>query len=150
MSKYLFLFNIGLLITILIFLSACIQNAFPQAFYGIWTVVDHKEPGISAMNQNEIDSWMGKEIHYSKREASLLGESCEFPTYNSELISIQEFQAAFHFKPIFLGYTGKIIETINISCRNKDWTTPGSSLIWLGREKLFIMWDGVFFRLRKQ
>lgn len=144
------LFKSWLLLTILIFLSACNQNALLPAFYGTWTIIEHKEPGISAMNPNEIDSWIGMEIHYSKSTALLLTESCQSPTYNQKLISIQEFQNVFHFKPDFLDYTGEEIETINISCGKHDWITPGSSLIWLGREQLYMLWDGVFFRLQKQ
>ncbi|MBA2483592.1 MAG: hypothetical protein H0V39_04060 [Nitrosomonas sp.] len=59
------------------------------------------------MNPNEIDAWIGKEIHYSKSTALLLAESCQSPTYNQKLISIQEFQSVFHFNPVFLDYTGE-------------------------------------------
>lgn len=144
------LFSSGLLLSILIFLSACNQNALLSALYGTWSIIEHKEPGISAMNPSEIDAWIGKEIHYSKSTALLLAESCQSPTYNQKLISIQEFQSGFHFKPVFLDYTGEVIETINISCGKHDWITPGSSLIWFGREQLYMLWDGVFFRLQKQ
>jgi len=149
MTRHLLLLHAGLLFFILL-LSACITNGLPSAFYGTWTVVDHKEPGISAMNQNEINSWMGKKIHYSKIKAFLPSESCQFPVYKSESMTIQEFQSEFHFTPASLGYTGQIIEIINISCKNEVWIVPGSMLIWLEKEKLFMIWDGVFFHLQKQ
>jgi len=149
MTRYLLLLYTGLLFFILL-LSACITNGLPSAFYGTWTVVDHKEPGISAMSQNEINSWMGKKIHYSKLKASLPSESCQLPAYKSESMTTQEFQSEFHFMPASLGYTGQIIEIINISCKNEVWIAPGSTLIWLEKEKLFVIWDGVFFHLQKQ
>jgi hypothetical protein len=149
MTKHLFLLNTGLLFFIFL-LSACTKNGLPAAFYGTWTVIDHKEPGISAMSQNEINSWIGKKIHYAKQKASLPSESCQFPAYKSKSMTIQEFKSEFHFMPTFLDYTGQIIEVINISCKNEAWITPGSTLIWLEKEKLFMIWDGVFFRLQKQ
>ena len=149
MTKHLHLLNTGALFFILL-LSACITNGLPSVFYGTWTVVGHKESGISAMNQNEINSWMGKKIHYSKANASLPSESCQFPAYKSESMTAQEFQSEFHFMPASLGYTGQKIEIINVSCKNEVWIAPGSTLIWLEKEKLFMIWDGVFFHLQKQ
>lgn len=150
MFRNFLLSNSGLLLTILISVSACNENALPSAFYGTWTIIEYKTPGISAMNPNEINAWMGNDIHYSKSTATLLAESCQSPTYTKKLISSQEFQTVFHFEPSLLNYTGEKIETINILCADHGWITPGSSLIWLGREQLYLLWDGVFFRLQKQ
>lgn len=131
-------------------LSACIKSNLPADFYGAWTVVSHREPGISAMNRDELNAWLGKKIHFSILKATLPSESCHFPVYNSETMTLQEFQSEFHFMPTSLDYTGQIIEIINITCKNEAWAAPGSTLIWLEKKRLYMIWDGVFFRLQKQ
>lgn len=148
MAKRLFLAVTRLLLFTFL-LSACIKNKVPSIFYGTWTIVAHSEPGISAMNRDEINAWLGKKIHFSKLKASSLNESCQFPAYNRETMTIQEFQSEFSLMPTSLGYTGQIIEIINISCQNEAWVAPGSTLIWLEKERLYMIWDGVFFRLQK-
>lgn len=148
MTKRRLLTDISLLF-IAFLLSACIKSHLSYGFYGTWTVVDHREPGISAMNRDEINAWLGKKVHFSKQKASSPNESCQFPVYNRGTMTIQEFQSEFHFMPASLGYTGQIIEIINISCKNEVWVAPGSTLIWLEKERLYMIWDGVFFRLQK-
>jgi hypothetical protein len=149
MTKRLLLANSRLLLFVIL-MSACIKSNLPADFYGTWTVVAHREPGISAMNRDELNAWLGKKLHFSILKASLPSESCEFPVYNSETMTLQEFQSEFHFMPTSLDYTGRIIEIINISCKNAAWAAPGSTLIWLEKERLYMIWDGVFFRLQKQ
>lgn len=133
MTKRLLLANIRLLVFVIL-LSACINSNLPADFYGTWTVLTHKEPSISAMNRDERNAWLGKELHFSILKASLPNESCEFPVYNTDTMTLQEFQAEFHFMPTSLDYTGQIIEIINISCKNAAWAAPGSTLIWLEKK----------------
>jgi hypothetical protein len=45
-------------------------------------------------------------------------------------MTTQESSLNFILYPL-LGYTGQIIEIINLSCKNEAWIALGSTLIWL-------------------
>ncbi len=128
---------------------ACSQGEKGQLVAGSWVVVGHQAAGISAMGRQEADSWVGKVAQYSGGKASFDKNVCEPPSYKQHTMQPQEFYSGFRISPESLGTQDEPIEVIEVYCGNRKWMTPGGTLIKLGKNKLFIFWDGVFFQLQQ-
>lgn len=137
------LLGLGLLI-------ACSKGGEAPFFEGTWVVTDHKAPAISAMSQEEADSWVGKVAQYTQQKASFDGEVCESPTYEKTTMQDEDFLTGFRISPESLGFKQGPIEVVEVYCGNKKWVAPGSILIKIDEDRVFTVWDGVFFLLHKQ
>ena len=149
MAKKQTVFLVNLLLVLLL-LTACGQDGKVPFIQGTWVVIDHKAPSISAMSEEEADSWVGKVAQYTKRKASFDGEVCESPTYKPSTMQTQDLWTGFRISPESLGYKEGPIEVVEVYCENSEWVTPGSTLIRVGEDRLFTVWDGVFFQLQKR
>jgi hypothetical protein len=142
-------FIAGLFVNLLVFIG-CGQAGKVPIIGGTWMVIDHKAPGISAMGREEADSWVGKVAQYSNDKASFDGKVCESPIYKQRGMRAEDLYTGFRISPESLGYEDGPIELIEVYCGDREWMTPGSTLIRMGENKLFMVWDGVFFHLEKQ
>lgn len=50
-------------------IAACAKNYMPPFLEITWMVVDHKAPGISAMDADQADSQLGKIASYDRAKA---------------------------------------------------------------------------------
>ena len=139
----------GLLFDLFLF-AACGQAEKVPLVGGSWIVIDHKAPGISAMSKEEADSWVGKMAEYTIEKASFDGKECAPPIYKPRAMRTDEFYAGFRAAPESLGYEGGSIDVVEVYCGGSQWMNPGGMLIRVGGNKLFLVWDGVFFHLKEQ
>jgi hypothetical protein len=142
-------FIASLFLNLLVFVG-CRQAGKVPIIGGRWVIIDHKAPGISAMGREEADSWVGKVAQYTKEKASFDGKVCASPVYKQHAIPAEEFYSGFRISPESLGHEEGPIELIEVYCGNREWVTPGGTLISVGENKLFMFWDGIFFRLKKR
>ncbi len=117
---------------------------------GTWVVTEHKAPSISAMRKEEADSWVGKIAQYTEQKAAFDREVCESANYKRSAMQIEDLWTGFRISPELLGYKGGPIEIVEVYCGNSEWLIPGSTLVRVGEDRLFIVWDGVFFHLQKR
>ena len=98
----------------------------PQpALLGIWTVVSHSMPGISAMSDADADTWDGLSIRILQAEAVSRSDRCETPAYRT------------------------VGDTLELSCGKEPWTAFGARMVPAGPDRARALWDGVLFELER-
>ena len=140
---------IGGLLLNLFLLTACSPDEKAPYIQGTWIVIDLQAPGISAMSQDEAESWIGKTAQYTNTKASFDGETCESPTYKRSAMQPEDLYDRFRVSPESLGYETGPIEVIEVYCGNTTWANAGGMLVRVGEGRVFTVWDGVFFHLKK-
>jgi len=142
-------FIAGLFLNLIVF-TGCGQVGKAPIIGGTWVVTDHQAPGISAMGRQEADSWVGKVAQYTKDKASFDGKVCESPIYKQRGMQAEDLYTGFRISPESLGYEDGPIELIEVYCGKSEWLNPGGMLVRVGKNKLFLVWDGVFFHLKQE
>jgi hypothetical protein len=107
----------------------------------------YKMPGISSMSRTEAETWIGKSVHYSIESAGVAGEICGSPTFQMRKVSRLEFYESFKIFPDDLDIDDGEVDLLEIGCPD-NWTAPGSLLI-LGSDKLYMIWEGVYFLIEE-
>jgi hypothetical protein len=130
--------------------AACGQADKVPLVGGSWAVIRHQAPGFSAMSKEEADSWVGKAAEYTNEKASFDGRECVSPVYKPRPMRGDEFYSGFRAAPESLGYEGGSIHIVEVYCGGSRWTNPGGTLVRVGKNKLFLFWDGIFFQLNQQ
>jgi uncharacterized membrane protein len=99
---------------------------------GIWTVVGHRFPGISALGEAEAGAWHGRTLRLTRNEAlSATGERCATPGYAVQTQSATQ-------SPV-----------LEVSCEGREWLVPGARLTGTGADRAEFLWDGVVFELAR-
>ena len=117
----------------------------PQYHLGNWRVTGHQASGISAMDPDTAAAWVGRIAEYSSTRARFGAEECVEPTYAITTFGAEGFAAEFGVSPDTLGLAAPVT-IVTVGCRG-EWTVPGNRLIVKNRDRLFTLWDGVFFEL---
>jgi uncharacterized membrane protein len=120
----------------------------PQYHLGKWRVTAHQAPGISAMNPDTAAVWVGRTAEYTSTRAVFGPDECTEPNYAITSLATSGFAAEFGVLPEALGLAAPVT-VVTVGCRG-DWTVPGNRLIVKGPDRLFTLWDGVFFELERQ
>jgi len=95
------------------------------ALLGIWTVVSHSIPGISAMSDAEAEKWHGLSIRITRAEAVSRNDRCVTPEYRT------------------------VGDTLELSCGQVAWTAFGARMVAAGPDRARALWDGVLFELER-
>ena len=132
----------------LFLLMACGQGETAPLIEGTWAVSGHTGAQVSAMGPEEASSWIGKVAQYTGEKADFDGKTCESPVYKRRMLEPRDFQTGFRILPSALGHERGSIEVIEVYCGEREWEAPGGTLIRLGEDKLFVFWEGIFFRLQ--
>ncbi len=73
---------------------------------------------------------------------------CDKPGYMSWTTSRSQFEKDYQVSLGALGITNGEIDMVRIDCHGQ-WTEPGSELFIVADDKLVMLWDGVFFLLKR-
>lgn len=119
----------------------------PQHHIGNWRVIGHQAPGISAMDPDTASAWVGRTAEYTSTRAAFGAEECIEPTYAVTTLGVEGFAAEFNVSLDALGLAAPVT-IVTVGCRGA-WTVPGNRLIVKGPDRLFTLWDGVFFELER-
>lgn len=63
-------------------------------------------------------------------------------------MTVREFYQDYRFDPKALGLDPDHLSSVGVSCADARWVEPGSGYLWDGKA-LFVMWDGVYFPLKR-
>ena len=97
----------------------------PPVLLGIWTVVSHSMPGVSAMSDAEANQWHGLSIRLLQAEAISRSDRCTTPAYRT------------------------VGDTLEVSCGAGPFTAFGARLVAAGPDRACALWDGVLFELER-
>lgn len=134
---------------LLLFISALIMSGCAKHWYvGEWAVSDAKFPGISAMALDEAKEWYGSKAVYSSSLVRFRNEMCSDPVFSVELLTENDFKERYRASFSELSIEGDLAEVVQVGCP-LTWTAPGSTFIKSNRDTAYILWDGVFFKLKR-
>jgi hypothetical protein len=120
--------------------------------FGKWKIVKFEfGNGISAMDDQEAKTWLGKIAEYDSALAKFDADQCQRPSYKASIKNAEEyFYDEFATAAKTLGLAQERVEIIEIFCGENAWDSPSRLLIKLNDDKAFMVSDGVFFLLEKQ
>ena len=119
---------------------------------GLWTVVTHHMPGISALSNDEAKARYGETVRLTATEAFSAGERCDAPTYATRAVRAEEYLATeFKVPPGGLAPLASHDEVylMEVSCGGEPWTGFGGLLLTIDVNRALSPWEGVFFELAR-
>jgi hypothetical protein len=126
--------------------------ASPSDLTGIWTVVAHRIPGISAMSDAEATAWHGRTVRLTATEAMSGGNHCDEPTYAARTAGKASFLGSeFNLPPGSLTPLASLehLTVLEVSCGGTPWAAMGGRFIEVDADHALAPWDGVFFELER-
>jgi heat shock protein HslJ len=128
------------------------EIASPPGLTGIWTVVGHHIPGVSAMSDAEATARHGTTVRLTVSEALSPGNHCDAPTYATRTVDRDRFLASeYHLPPGSLTSLDRMqhVRLLEVSCGTQRWRAMGALLIEIAPDRALAPWDGVFFELAR-
>ncbi len=119
---------------------------------GIWTVVGHRIPGVSAMSDAEATTWHGRSVRLTETQAISGGSHCDPPTYVTRTVARDSFLATdFNLLPGSLTPLASLerLTLLEVSCGGALWAAMGGRVIEVDANRALSPWDGVFFELER-
>lgn len=139
-------------------ISLTSMDEIKEGFYGVWKITNIVTTApIYAMDEEEMKSFIGKEIVYMKnifwfKHDEYKDEKYFKPEYKIEIFSEMQFwenHKGFYLDEV--GITKGLVITVDIK-KSKERTyinNPGSSFWIKDKNTLFILWDGVYFEVKR-
>jgi heat shock protein HslJ/uncharacterized membrane protein len=126
--------------------------AATSSLLGIWTVVGHHSPGVSAMSDGQAKSHYGESLRLTANSAIAPGSRCSDPGYVPNRVVPDDFLAEQYklapgsLKPL----AGRSqMQVLQVQCDGRPWTALGGSVLELDRSRALAPWDGVFYELTR-
>ncbi len=121
---------------------------------GVWTVVGHRAPGVSAMSPSEAGAWKGRTLQFGIAEAIAGADTCIAPSYQRRTVSADSLLSTdYRVTPAALGLPAsgqqRLVLT-EVACDGKPWRALGGLLLQTVDDHAFAVQDGIFFELRRQ
>ncbi|MEZ4518201.1 MAG: hypothetical protein R3C44_15730 [Chloroflexota bacterium] len=116
-----------------------------------WTIVGYRIPGISAMTNEQAQTYHDRPIQFRSDEAVSGDERCAEPVYEiNEEPAFDYLVINYNLRAEDLGLNfvaGDTVEVMQIACGDQPWVTLGSTVLWDRPGHGYAVFDGVFFEL---
>ena len=119
---------------------------------GIWTVVNHHIPGISAMSDADAKAWQGRTVRLTTKQAISPESHCDEPAYTTDSVAKDRFLGSqFNLPPGSLTPLASLerITVLEVFCGREHWAAMGGRMIQIDKERVLAFWNGVFFELAR-
>ena len=120
---------------------------------GMWTVIGHRAPGVSAMSAAQAEAWTGRTLQYGIAEAIAGTDTCVAPSYQHQSVAADSLLSIdFRITPTVLGLPTSNemrLGLTKVSCDGKPWMALGGLLLQTADDRAFAVQDGVFFELKR-
>lgn len=119
---------------------------------GIWTVVGHRAPEVSAMSSEEADEWIGESIEFRPWEAFGPESGCIRATYRIRSVDVEPyFRDTFRVVPEMAGVPEhrEQVSIQEMDCGGRPWADLGGVLIMIDWDRALVPWEGVLFELER-
>ncbi len=117
---------------------------------GIWTIVGHHRPGVSAQSDGQARARHGETQRLTGQAAVSSGNRCAEPRYATRQVPAAGFLAEqFRLAPGSLAPLAarSQLRIMEVTCDGAPWTALGATLLELDRDRALAPWDGIFFEL---
>lgn len=119
---------------------------------GIWTVVGHHLPGVSALSDDAARARYGETVRLTANTATSPGQRCDKPRYATRRVPIDSYLASeFKLPPGSVKplVAHEQITVLEVACSGALWTALGARLLEIDSNRTLAPWDGVFYELRR-
>ncbi len=126
--------------------------ATTSALAGIWTIVGHYLPGVSAATHEQARARYGETLRLTGQAAVSAGSRCAEPGFATQQVPAAAWLAEqYRLAPGSLAplASRNQLRVLEISCGGAPWTALGATLIEVDRDRALAPWDGVFFELAR-
>ena len=126
--------------------------ASTPAVTGIWTIIAHHTPGISALSDDAARARYGETVRLTASGATSPGGRCGEPGYTSNRVPADSYLVNEYklppgsVRPIPARAQFNVIE---VSCGGAPWNAFGGKLLVFESDRALTPWDGVFFELKR-
>jgi heat shock protein HslJ/uncharacterized membrane protein len=122
------------------------------ALTGIWTVVAHYSPGVSAVNDDQARERYGETVRLTAAAAISSGNRCGEPGYAARQVPTESYLATEYRLP-----SGSLkqlagrnqMQLMEVTCGRAPWNALGARLLEVNANRALAPWDGVFFELTR-
>jgi hypothetical protein len=123
----------------------------PAAADAAWQIVGHRIPGVSALTAGDAARWHGRFIQLQPRRATNGSDTCDAPSYVERTQPAGPFlDLEYRVLPQALDLAADTrLQVIEVSCGGRPWAALGGRLLAAGDDRVYAVWDGVFFVLRR-
>lgn len=132
--------------------AAVADSGAPSGLTGIWTVVAHHTPGVSAMDSAQAAAWHGETVRLMPSKAVAPGVTCNAPVYRNHTVQRDSFLATeYRLAPGSLPRLASVehLTVLDVACGGTHWVALGGVLIQIDGRHALAPWDGVFFELER-
>jgi heat shock protein HslJ/uncharacterized membrane protein len=126
--------------------------AAPSSLAGIWTIVGHHVPGVSALTNDQARARYGESLRLTESVAVSAGERCAEPRYSTRQVPAAGYLAEqFRLAPGSLAPLAarNQLRVMEVRCDGAPWPALGATLLELDRDRALAPWNGVFFELQR-
>ncbi|MGH9203375.1 MAG: COG3650 family protein [Vicinamibacterales bacterium] len=117
---------------------------------GTWVVADHRIPGVAAMTDVEAARWHGRILSFRESEVISQADTCRRPVFRNRNAPTDSVLREFRVAPAALGLEGRAtLGVTEVICAGTRWPAAGGLLLWVDSSRVYTVWDGVFFGLRR-
>jgi hypothetical protein len=125
------------------------SDASAQSWYlGQWRVVDMVFAGITAMDINEAQNWVGRKATLRSEKAFFRTWQCEKPRYLEVDLTEAQFYSDYRVSFEMLDIQPDTVTILDIKCPFEI-SAKGAVLIQANHQFSYSLWDGVFFKMSK-
>jgi heat shock protein HslJ/uncharacterized membrane protein len=126
--------------------------ASSSALAGLWTIVGHHLPGVSALTNDQARARYGETLRLTDQAAISAGDRCAEPRFATREAPAAEYLAEqFRLAPGSLAPLAarRQLRILEVSCGGAPWPALGATLLELDRDRALAPWNGVFFELAR-
>ena len=117
---------------------------------GTWVVADHRIPAVAAMTDAQATRWHGRSLAFSESEVIFQSDTCRRPLFHNRNAPTDSVLREFRVAPSALGLEARTtLGVTEVFCAGTRWSAAGGLLLWVDSARVYTVWDGVFFGLRR-
>lgn len=123
-----------------------------KSYLGNWIIKKKLATApVYALSDDEIQSYIGKNLSITEKSLSFNGENYINPTFKDSILSNEDFISQYNISLKNLGINSSSVKKVDISQKNTQQLTSFGSAVFIKDDgTLVTSWDGVFFELKKE
>jgi hypothetical protein len=117
--------------------------------FGRWKI-DSLKSDHTKESLRDLQKLVGSRVMIRYSSAQVGSRVCSSISYEYKEIKSTDFERDFDVRLSTLGINDANVETISLTCEGNSWLPPKSMLVRVKDEELVMLWQGVFFVLKRE
>lgn len=118
--------------------------------FGTWRIIDSRlasAPPNEAAGREKLTRLIGDRVILDLDQAQVGNRLCKSVAYESHRLITQEFSRKLGIEPTAIDIGSQYVDTVAVKCLGEGWTPPQSMLIEFSKNRLLMLWEGLFLVL---